>query len=318
MSDPVTNVEIEDVLSSIRRLVTDGEKDRPRKAEPAEGETAWVEPSADRLVLTPAFRVEDAAPAPVAAPEATSEIATEVEDEVPVPDSESGIAAENEPEDKQEIETQEVSAELNEEPAPETKQETQQDSRSLLEETIAELEAAVADDAAEWEPDGSEELPLVSSWPGFEPDEIADAEIAPEPETEAKAEPEPDTETAPEAETHSEPEIAASQEDAANMANMDSEATTPEPEAEEAPQVTAEAAPNIVQDTAEIVEEPPNDDLTAYLEDESILDEAMLRDLVAEIVREELQGPMGTRITRNVRKLVRREINLILNSQEFN
>ncbi len=33
-----------------------------------------------------------------------------------------------------------------------------------------------------------------------------------------------------------------------------------------------------------------------------------LRDLVSEIVREELQGALGERITRNVRKMVRREI----------
>ena len=38
------------------------------------------------------------------------------------------------------------------------------------------------------------------------------------------------------------------------------------------------------------------------------LDEDGLRDLVADIVRQELQGALGERITRNVRKLVRREI----------
>lgn len=42
------------------------------------------------------------------------------------------------------------------------------------------------------------------------------------------------------------------------------------------------------------------------------LDEEMLREMVAQIVREELQGALGDRITRNVRKLVRREIQLAL------
>ncbi|TMV09613.1 hypothetical protein FGK63_00660 [Ruegeria sediminis] len=42
--------------------------------------------------------------------------------------------------------------------------------------------------------------------------------------------------------------------------------------------------------------------------DETALDEEALRILVADIVREELQGALGERITRNVRKLVRREI----------
>lgn len=38
------------------------------------------------------------------------------------------------------------------------------------------------------------------------------------------------------------------------------------------------------------------------------IDEAMLREIVADIVRSELQGALGERITRNVRKLVRGEI----------
>lgn len=45
-------------------------------------------------------------------------------------------------------------------------------------------------------------------------------------------------------------------------------------------------------------------------------DEA-LRDLIAEIVRQELAGDLGERITRNVRKLVRREIRQMLASDEF-
>jgi hypothetical protein len=35
----------------------------------------------------------------------------------------------------------------------------------------------------------------------------------------------------------------------------------------------------------------------------------MLRDVVADVVHEELRGALGERITRNVRKLVRSEIN---------
>ncbi|PRY74725.1 hypothetical protein [Marivita geojedonensis] len=47
------------------------------------------------------------------------------------------------------------------------------------------------------------------------------------------------------------------------------------------------------------------------------IDEAELRDMVVEIVRQELQGALGERITRNVRKLVRREIHRMLISQDF-
>ena len=46
MSDPVTNAEVEDVLSSIRRLVS--EDKRPLQ-------TPKPEPRNDRLVLTPAL-----------------------------------------------------------------------------------------------------------------------------------------------------------------------------------------------------------------------------------------------------------------------
>jgi hypothetical protein len=52
-------------------------------------------------------------------------------------------------------------------------------------------------------------------------------------------------------------------------------------------------------------------------EDEAFLDEETLRDMVAEIVRQELQGALGERITRNVRKLVRREIQRALMSHEL-
>lgn len=47
------------------------------------------------------------------------------------------------------------------------------------------------------------------------------------------------------------------------------------------------------------------------------VDEETLRDLVAEIVRQELQGELGQRITRNIRKLVRREIHRALLSREL-
>ncbi len=50
---------------------------------------------------------------------------------------------------------------------------------------------------------------------------------------------------------------------------------------------------------------------------EDFLDEESLRALVADIVREELQGALGERITRNVRKLVRREIQRALAAQDL-
>lgn len=55
----------------------------------------------------------------------------------------------------------------------------------------------------------------------------------------------------------------------------------------------------------------------ALAKEEALLDEEMLRDMVSDIVRQELQGALGERITRNVRKLVRREIHRALASREL-
>ena len=51
--------------------------------------------------------------------------------------------------------------------------------------------------------------------------------------------------------------------------------------------------------------------------EETLLDEDALRELVVEIVRQELQGALDERITRNVRKLVRREIYRVISSEDF-
>ncbi|WP_375262134.1 hypothetical protein [Palleronia sp.] len=59
------------------------------------------------------------------------------------------------------------------------------------------------------------------------------------------------------------------------------------------------------------------DDPLELGDDEQFLDEDALRDLVAEIVREELAGALGERITRNVRKLVRREVMRALSARDF-
>lgn len=50
--------------------------------------------------------------------------------------------------------------------------------------------------------------------------------------------------------------------------------------------------------------------------DDSSLDEEKIRAIVSEIIRQELKGPMGERITRNVRRLVRREIAQFLAEKE--
>jgi hypothetical protein len=52
-------------------------------------------------------------------------------------------------------------------------------------------------------------------------------------------------------------------------------------------------------------------------DDNATMDEETLREIIAEVVREELQGVLGQRITRNVRKMVRREIRLALAAEDL-
>jgi hypothetical protein len=52
-------------------------------------------------------------------------------------------------------------------------------------------------------------------------------------------------------------------------------------------------------------------------EDPPSLDEALLRDLIRDVLREELQGELGERITRNVRKLVRAELARALTARDL-
>lgn len=47
-----------------------------------------------------------------------------------------------------------------------------------------------------------------------------------------------------------------------------------------------------------------------------ILDEQALREVINTIVREELQGELGDRISRNLRKLIRRELAQMLEQQQ--
>jgi len=84
----------------------------------------------------------------------------------------------------------------------------------------------------------------------------------------------------------------------------------------------ATIANDVQTDDADSIEEMMTAEITDFDDDfdednEDFLDESMLRDLVAQFVRAELQGSLGERITRNVRKLVRREIHRVLESKEF-
>ena len=271
MSEPVSNAEIEDVLSSIRRLVSNDVEATQAEVTEAAPIGEPVAKPAGKLILTADFRVsepkediaeeyeaevkDDAVPEPVEQDQATVEAPLEFHHTARGPEAE----AEVEPE----VEVEPAGDETNEvwqDPAESTEEITagadDDDTSPSLEDTIADLEAAIGQQQGEWEPDGS----------GFEED--PDAE-------EVMSEPVQDW--------------------------IDSTAQDLGAEAQ-----AREAA--VVADSAET-------DL--FGDEESVIDEETLRDMVSDIVRQELQGALGERITRNVRKLVRREINRVLAAQDF-
>jgi len=105
---------------------------------------------------------------------------------------------------------------------------------------------------------------------------------------------------------------------------------------QEPPLVATKEAPVIEENTETVFQEAPetetveivmpddiNDDEAALEStyeqpaEEQFIDEDTMRDIVSEMVRAELQGDLGDRITRNVRKLVRREIQHALASREL-
>lgn len=173
-------------------------------------------------------------------------------------------------------------------------------------------------------PDAGPE-PEFDSEPEFEPE--------PEPEPEATHVPEPDADAV--IDTPREPDARRARPGRAPFDLEKFLAGTPEPQADADP-VAAEAAPTTapepdVPEVAPFVADPSERAeaeaahashlmRTAQEEDGSdvtILDEDMLRQIVTDMVRQELQGALGERITRNVRKLVRREIARALATREL-
>ncbi|WP_317055704.1 hypothetical protein [Roseovarius rhodophyticola] len=191
---------------------------------------------------------------------------------------------------------------------------------SELEARIAEVEAAVAARTEQWDPDsaeqddyaGGEVAPL--PWedhggdPEFTPEEHVE-EVSPE-EVEA-------IEEAVVLDEPVEPAADAFAEAMSEAASMPSEEPAPTSE----PLNLADVA--LTDDVTEIVSDAVTESAAeaaadaAWFSEDTVIDEDTLRDLVSEIVRQELQGALGERITRNVRKLVRREIHRAMMGQDY-
>ncbi|MEP5153835.1 hypothetical protein [Planktotalea sp.] len=364
MADPVNNLEIEDVLSSIRRLVSDEARTPIREvetpdtsegdlsvspqefeikeenvAEAAESEEQSQTPA---LVLTAALRVEEPeSDAVVATEEATPEtqerkpllilrnerasfepeieaidpvvetaeldgtleFATPLPDDLQPEDETTEVedlqhqASENveaaaepsteEPDDafeatnfEAEDEADEAQAAVDQEAdqASAVEANEQNEEQLSIGEKIAALEALINNAPTEFEPDGAEDGANAARFENALPweDNFEPVDVPTGVDF-----PDPDEES--------------------QKAEFDDAAVAFQKAHEEAVQeAQAETEANVAETLLD------DEDLGA------VLDEEALRDMVAEIVRQELQGPLGERITRNVRKLVRREIHRAL------
>lgn len=305
MSEPVSNSEIEDVLSSIRRLVSeDG-----RKVGGSDGDNDH-DSSNDRLVLTPALRVAEAETGASQEAEAASDSEPETEDHA----ADVVDYAEARDTGGHQQETGEAAADAHASDVPDTWDDDQNagasensrdegddqaeampssDAEGGLEAKIAELEALIGRSDEEWEPDhaGQDayagETTEALEWE----DTVGPSDTDGDPSGGNTGWEEPETD-----EMH------------------DQDPGVPAPAVEQG----ALDAGWSVQDadlSEDMDDDDPEDDL--FADDAPLIDEAALRDMVSEIVREELQGELGERITRNVRKLVRREIQRALTTKQF-
>ncbi len=361
MSDPVTNIEIEDVLSSIRRLVSEDTRFDPHPGRGGEETRIEAEEQArpDRLVLTPAQRVRTPEEIPQTGSQTDAVSGTE-DHEDGAPTALADCAEDGGPETPPCAPVAVVTEDAEDDPAGQ-----------IVEFALTDTEAGAA------AYDGSDEDAPVSDVPedsGPEdagPDDggamLLDDPLAAGVTTADEA-PWSDPETTLYAAAQGRmPDGAGQDESGAGTLSEQGPATsdmpadqTPDPGMSEdvvahAARVTElkdkikaleaaigrrtdtwedEAAPRLSPEpgdhagggqAAEHVEwqdhaggvpesEPEMDVLSV---DEAVLDEDMLRELISDIVRQELQGALGERITRNVRKLVRREIHRALTVQDF-
>ena len=295
MSEPVTNHDIEDVLSSIRRLVSQG--NRETQVETPEKQLRAVEtPSPNRLVLTPAFRIRD------------------------------------EPVDSPEPQLLKMPPDFSRADDTAKADDADATGQATLETTIAELEAAVTESYDEWEPDGTDG-PLESSVTSAFLYKL-DARQAKATEAKSTEDTVADAVTDHIAETISDEiarglpandAIAEDAENDAELVEVDASAALAysdlhfdevyDPVAE----ATADAAEKELGDIFgdELAEDSDDQSFdVATTSNAQLVDPDALRSMVSEMIRAELQGEMGERITRNVRNLVRREINRVITEQD--
>lgn len=296
MAGPLSTEEIEDVVSSVRRLVSNEQSPRPMSRDL----------SADRLLLTPALRVVSEA-SPLSPLVLDPQIEAELEDPV--------VAASDPADDAVELIEAEWEDELWAPPEVVSLGEVAlgaEEAEVLLPpaDEAAELVAEVEDLPDAWAEVGSdwveaEPIPFVplrrraenlaarvAAGGVVDPTPITPDLRAADPAPAAEERPEPVAgQSLPADDVHEEPATVAAD---------------PLREAEVEPE-SAEAPPQRM----------PTEILDADGTPLAVLDEAALQEIVRQMIREELQGDLGERITRNVRKLVRAEINRALIARDL-
>ena len=285
MSDPAKDPDIEDVLASVRRLVTAERRDRPA--------------AASALVLTPSQRIEKPSVA-IGAAAGPDEAQAEAEPPEALADA---AWEEDEPQDAFESWNEErLSGRAEPEP------EDGAPSAALEVDAIPTIDGS-ADPAGETPEAAPEEASVEEALDAAEI-EALEAELAPDEDGASGGQ-------APAFRHDPEPEIASvgpgSGHPLFEGGAPDAEDTPAEGYAD-AEEVDLEGVTDVDPDTvedAEIVED------SGAADPMDVLDEETLRAMVADIVRQELRGPLGERITSNVRKLVRREIHRILAARDF-
>jgi hypothetical protein len=264
MSEPMSAGEIEDVLSSIRRLVSEELRPLNRSVRGDLQPESTVKPDT-KLLLTPALRVvPDPEPAPAEIADAAPEY-EEFDDSAP-------MAWSHEPDEEGDV--------------------TRIDGFVFQGRARVQPTEDILDPRPE---DGSASEAVIYHGVVLDPDEGLEAR------TEAWAQDGP----AEELDLGS-AEMPDDRAEAVDLAWMD--------------QAEAEvmAALSGVQDEPSAKNAAPEADReTLGMGGEPRFDAAVLRDLVRDLIREELQGSLGERITRNVRKLVRVEVARALSLHDF-
>ncbi len=337
MSETGRKMDVEDVLSSIRRLVseesrTGSDAETTKDETPNTGANLLHQSNAaerDKLVLTPSLRVpETDGPAPAAADleQRIADIESLVMSEA-VEDVHDELAQNVDVQDIEDIDTNadDATADFAEMVEEVTEQVSEEVSADATSEMMSALHLSMKD-FARAEPPLTANL---SGAPSFEEDEAAediaaeDAQldgfledvaetVAQEAEDEDLSFPSDSPFEAPLEDIPAQPDFMQAVEDVAEEEIAAEEPRIRDTIIDREPPLTAPEPERGATAGASMFAEPMD-----YTDEDSLMDEETLREMVSDMVRSELQGELGDRITRNVRKLVRREIHRALASRDF-